>query len=781
MSARRRHSRSMKSAFALLGALAAIVVDAPADPVLAERYPLALWESFDHPDGTTAVDLGFTQAAGSTLFVETGELTSSGGGGSVLQDLGLRPERVESMFYPSDSNGNGALLVRAEDLDNNYLVKLDVTNERFELYEVVGGVRTLLADAAIPFIANPKSWHGTIVVDDTGTDLVCRLLDYSLTIRASDGGADFNNDHLDATSIGLKNFGSDKVRCRFLRAWKEIPAWDGVDQVAPAWGAQHIWTKVQQRYVGTHDRTYWGWATVWGSVEMRWYDHGLKQFGPIETIYRYPGDVTWAYDDHHPPGIYVHDDGRVWAWIQSHKSDDPFILLRSQNPEDISAWQPAVDMTTFGGAPASGVYPRAHRVANGDVLLFHRVGGSSSGEWHLRRSTDDGQTWDNTKIIDNSEGHVYQFIRQDPADPDHIVLVGNHKDTATNPDSWRRAYVWETTDGGASFQTLTDDQPIALPASRSDLEPVFLDATHQLFVTGQAIRPDGTPMILAAYRDDPNHEIVALFYDAGQWRLATIAPSIEWPGSVNYAAPVWRPSGGDVNPADPDEVAIAVAVNGVHEIQRWRTDDGGYSWAKTAEVTRNSVVKNFRPRYVENAHPSDWNLLWHGGEFYGTTVVPSGGRHFDRYDDVLILNELLVDTAPDRGDKVRPRLMDYAAWRSFHNLPSGPDGDAGGDYDGDGLSNSFERISNTSPDSAADANPPELIPGDPPALQLSLHPAFDGDSLLLDLSDDLSGWTRCTTHAYGSAVLPGVGPLEQWRFYLPSDETKGFIRVVLPD
>lgn len=599
----------------------------------AASLPIVCWRAFDGPGD--AADLEHLE--GETPRVENGELTS-GGRSTIGVPFSGRAARVECALHSRRRDTVFGLRLRATG-DQGYDLRVNLVENRLELLERDGADASPVTGVAIPVPEDIADFHAFLVVDDTGEDLVCRLLDLDITLKASDGGQAFANRFAGTSGVLLTGIGVEGASCRVLRVWSEVPEWDGRRHVEPAWGAQHIWTKVTQRHVGRRDRTYWGWTTVWGAVQVQWYDHGEGRFGPIDTIYRHPGKVRWAYDDHHPPGIYVHDDGHVWAWIQSHKSADPFILLRSERPEDVSAWRPPVDMNAYPDAEKGGVYPRAHRLSNGDVVLFHRVGGSGDGEWYVRRSTDDGDTWDCTKILDNSEGHVYQFVRQDPNDPDRFVLVGNHKDVTTTPNSWRRIYVWETVDGGRTFRTLTDRRPIPIPAKRTDLEPVFTDATHQLFATAQAIRPDGTPLILAGYRDDPDHATVCLSHRNGEWVMTTIAPNLTWPGSGSYKENVWRPSGGDVNPRDTNEITLSLAVGGVHEIQRWRTDDDGRTWHKVADLTRGSRVKNFRPRYVENGHPEDWNLMWHSGEFYGTTEVAGGGRHFDRFDDVMLVNE----------------------------------------------------------------------------------------------------------------------------------------------
>lgn len=599
--------------------------------------PIDLWNAFDDPDTCSLYEV----VAGPEPTIDRGELGSPGLS-RVRFESTRRPARIDCALHSDRLDSCFGLRLRSQDGEHHYLLQVSLRDRAFSLLQQKGSDLQCLDRVPIPMPPEVDDFHANLLVEDDGKDIVCRLLDLDLSVRATNGGSVFGNLFQDATGVELDGIGAEGARCRVLRTWNQRPDWNGRDTVEPMWGAQHIWTKIQQRFVGKHDRTYWGWSTISGEVQLRWYDHNEKRFSPIQTIYRYPGRVRWAYDDHHPPGIYIHSDGHVWAWIQSHKTDDPFFLLRSERPEEIDSWQDPIDMNAIPDAPVGGVYPRAYTLSNGDALLFHRTGGSGDGEWHVRRSSDNGVTWSHKKILTNEEGHVYQFVRQNPDNADHLVLVGNHKDTSTTPNSWRRICVWETDDGGETFQTVTDKRKIDLPARRTDLEPVYTDATHQLFVTDQAIRPDGTPLILAAFKDDPDHQTVCLSWQTDHWHLATIAPNEAWPGGGSYKENVWRPSGGSVNPANTNEIVLSLAVDGTHEIQRWKTPDQGLTWEKVGDITSGSAFKNFRPIYIENAHPEDWQLLWHNGEFYGTTVCPGGGRHFDRFDDVMIVNERLL-------------------------------------------------------------------------------------------------------------------------------------------
>lgn len=580
-------------------------------PHTAEPLPLLLWESFDDE--------------------EMGERCLCPHPARWI--LKTAPACLEAAFYSADTHACFGILLQEGTDGERLRLCVDVAASEARLERSRVDQSETLASTALQLPQGTDDLHLFMRIALRQDVFICSFLDLQQDWRVPIKPPSITN-------IGIFASTGEQTRCRLLRAWSQIPDWNGRDQVEPMWGAQHIWTKFQQRHVGNHDRSYWGWVTIWGAVQLRCYDHGQKCFGPIETVYHYPGRLRWPYDDHHPPGIYVHNDGHVWVWIQSHKSQDPFLLLRSRNPEDISSWREPIDMNTQQDAPPGGVYPRAYCASNNDVLLFHRCGGSNDGEWYLRRSSDGGQNWDAQKIIDNSEGHVYQFIRQDPRDPDHLVLIGNHKDTSIRPFSWRRIYTWETRDAGQTFQTVTDQQRLSLPVKRSDLEVVHDGASHQLFVMDQAIDADGTSVIIAAHCDEPDHEYLAFRWRADSWQQTRICSNRSWPPNARYNQQVWRPAGGSINPHDTSEICIAVAEDSMHEIQSWRMNEEG-DWHKTADITSDSCVSNFRPVYIENAHPDDWQLLWHSGNFYGTTPAPHKGRHFDRFDDVQIINELL--------------------------------------------------------------------------------------------------------------------------------------------
>ncbi len=81
-----------------------IVVTGLLETKKAEGFPLVLWESFDYKDGTLATDIGFTLASGVDLLVKAGELTSDRpGSGDVLRDVGVRPQRIETLLYKDTS------------------------------------------------------------------------------------------------------------------------------------------------------------------------------------------------------------------------------------------------------------------------------------------------------------------------------------------------------------------------------------------------------------------------------------------------------------------------------------------------------------------------------------------------------------------------------------------------------------------------------------------------------------------------------------------------------
>ena len=83
---------------------------------------------------------------------------------------------------------------------------------------------------------------------------------------------------------------------------------------------------------GKHKRTYSGWVTADGSIEVGYYDHEL------DTVVSSIIDGKLQVDDHNNPSFILDRQGRLMVFYSKHSAKSPMVLARAVNPEEIDAW-----------------------------------------------------------------------------------------------------------------------------------------------------------------------------------------------------------------------------------------------------------------------------------------------------------------------------------------------------------------------------------------------------------------------------------------------------------
>jgi hypothetical protein len=118
----------------------------------------------------------------------------------------------------------------------------------------------------------------------------------------------------------------------------------------------------------------------------------------------------------------------------------------------------------------------------------------------------------------------------------------------------------------------------------------------------------GRPVILfATYHPGGRHVIYRYATRIGaSWRVRRLVDSGP-PIAGNY------PAGAALDHSDPGTVLLSRRVEGVYEIERWRTGDRGRSWRHSA-VTRHSLVWNIRPVVPRGGSGS---VVWMRGGYRG--------------------------------------------------------------------------------------------------------------------------------------------------------------------
>ncbi|HTE68976.1 MAG TPA: BNR-4 repeat-containing protein, partial [Actinomycetes bacterium] len=84
---------------------------------------------------------------------------------------------------------------------------------------------------------------------------------------------------------------------------------------------------------GAYRRTYTGWVSTDGSVQVASFDHDTGQRA-VATL-----KARLQVDDHNNPSILIRPDGRLLVFWSTHAGSTMW-YRRSARPEDITAWEP---------------------------------------------------------------------------------------------------------------------------------------------------------------------------------------------------------------------------------------------------------------------------------------------------------------------------------------------------------------------------------------------------------------------------------------------------------
>lgn len=590
---------------------------------------LLLWQDFDVADRLPPGVLGWVEADPGAIEAQVSSLRYTEGHTSatrLTRNLGVRPEVVEVTIDAGDDTSG--LNIRYSSA-GFYRIRWNKVTGRFEIDEVATGDTTSvtsLVSAAMPREDGQTAYD--LVVTDTGRDIIARIRGYEVELRASDSPG-FTNSFLKSTSLALYFGGRKPSGFRSIRVWRMAPDYDQTRHVAPMWGTFEKSRHSAVRHKGTHDRTYIAWITPWGSLYVRYFDHAAEAWSDLALIDHLAQRVgRWARDDHNYPTLVVAADGTICAFAAVHQGGGPaFYCWRSRAPEDIASFDsPYLFNRDHLTPPANAGYPTPFRVANGDLVLFYRGdGGSTSGNWFITRSSDNGATWSARTLFGDTEDSLYCFLEQNPANPDHLTCFA-YLSQRGSPSRYN-VYHLESLDGGVTWQG-ADGTLISLPATDINMDTVFLTEPDQCRVTGVAFR-NGKGAALIAYKSDPDTEYRYCWWTGERWKTARVARTRTW---WNGNGSSELPGGGDLHPLDPDEMVLAQPVEGVFELQRWRTRDGGLTWRKAADITSGSARDNVRPAFVKNPHGS-LPFIWYYGEYRGNEGLNGA---WDGYDDALV-------------------------------------------------------------------------------------------------------------------------------------------------
>jgi hypothetical protein len=373
-------------------------------------------------------------------------------------------------------------------------------------------------------------------------------------------------------------------------------------------------------YVGLHDRTYVGYVTSAGDIEVVSIDNGT---GVLTHTVLHPG---YQADDHAAPGIAVAPNGSVVVFYSQHSGANMNFRV-STNPEDIGSFGPEMTLPTgsggYGVTYANPIYLSAEK----RTYFFFR------GRDYRPNvtSTTDFVHWAPVQSVvfpDQAGAAARPYAKYASNGTDTILLAfddGHPRDAPTNSvyTLLLQGGVFRGADG-RPLATLDPAQATAsvhaLPVHTRELTPVYdgSGSSGRAWVHSAAIDPTGHPVVAfatfpaAGAPADLDHRYRHARWDGTAWTVTEFADA---GGSIDTTGTEPDYSGGmDLVHDDPSTLYVSRQVGAAWHVERWHTPDGGHTFDPPVDLTSDSTVKNVRP-VVPWGPSGDVQVLWMSGRY----------------------------------------------------------------------------------------------------------------------------------------------------------------------
>jgi hypothetical protein len=170
----------------------------------------------------------------------------------------------------------------------------------------------------------------------------------------------------------------------------------------------------------------------------------------------------------------------------------------------------------------------------------------------------------------------------------------------------------------------------ALPFTPTQADMVYNAVTGgaRSWVWDIATDSAGNPVIVyATFPTSTDH-----IYHYARWTGTAWVSSIitHAGGYIDGSAEPYYSGGVELNHANPSVVYLSRQINGIHEIEKWTTPDGGATWTSVA-ITSGSLKKNVRPVVPWGSSTAVMDVLWMRGDYpaytsYNTALDMYPGR-----------------------------------------------------------------------------------------------------------------------------------------------------------
>jgi rhamnogalacturonyl hydrolase YesR len=405
-------------------------------------------------------------------------------------------------------------------------------------------------------------------------------------------------------------------------------------------------------YEGRLKRTYAGWVTSAGDIQVAAYDH---KTGRSEAITL---KAKLERDDHASPAILIQPDGRLRVFYSAHNGGKMAWRV-SVNPEDISSWTDEMVLPVNVPDSYGYTYPNPYilKKEKNKMYLFWR-GGDNQPDF---ATSPDGKTWSGARTLIKGGERPYVKYESDGQDTIHFAFTDGHPRNEPYNNIYYACYR-----NGVLYRA---DGTLIKPVSRLPLLPSEADKVYdaksynaRAWIWDIALDARKNPVIVYASLPEENRHVYRYArWDGKRWNDYELVTAGPWfpktPAGKQEPEPHYS-AGIVLDHTDPAIVYLSRQVGGIFELEKWVTPDGGKSWHSTP-LTSQSALDNVRPVAVRNQKRGQLpSVLWMQNFRY---------VHYTDYKSAIKMN---VPYPPLSG-ALRPAailsaLQEVADWQLAH-------------------------------------------------------------------------------------------------------------------
>jgi hypothetical protein len=369
---------------------------------------------------------------------------------------------------------------------------------------------------------------------------------------------------------------------------------------------------------GNRARTYAGWMTHDGKLQVGAYDHDTGET-EVVTI-----KEDWGVNDHNNNSFLVLPDNRIMIFYARHNGEGLFSKT-TLKPEDITQWSDEIVVANTENITYS------HPVYLSGEQRFYVFWRGENWKPTFATSTD-GVTWTAPQVLlqdsdrDSLEVRPYLKVVSDGRSEIHFAFTDGHP-----RDEPENSIYYAKYSNGDFFKA--DNTPIGtmqdLPIQHSQSDVVFDGKSNQVrgWIWDIALDPEGHPVI--AYTrlpEETDHRYNYAYWDGNTWLDNEITPGGKWFPQTRLFSIEKEPhySGGiAIDHDNPTEVYLSREIGKVFEIEKWTTEDHGKTWISTA-ITQQSSRNNVRPVVPRGQTEDTDYVLWMSGNYLHYTNYSTG-------------------------------------------------------------------------------------------------------------------------------------------------------------